>query len=67
MIRPEGPCQDCDARIEGCHGFCDRYTDYRKALDAYNEEVKKKKEEEFVPRRKYTERERKRLKVRGQR
>lgn len=31
------PCKDCTERKVGCHADCDKYKEYRRALDAINQ------------------------------
>ena len=33
----DSPCRKCGDRHIGCHGGCERYSDYRTALDAEKE------------------------------
>ena len=35
---PTSPCKDCPDRTVGCHGGCEKYKDYRAALDAHKEQ-----------------------------
>ena len=30
----QGPCLGCESRHPGCHSECEKYKDYRKALDS---------------------------------
>ena len=30
------PCKDCQDRVPGCHGFCDRYKEWKLRLDELN-------------------------------
>ena len=32
----DGPCHYCKDRKVGCHGKCDKYKEYRKAVDYMN-------------------------------
>lgn len=38
-------CYKCEKRHEGCHGTCEDYLRERKALDEYNEEQRKIKQD----------------------
>lgn len=44
MYKP--PCQNCEQRHRACHSSCETYQQYRKALDKYNEDRRKRKKEE---------------------
>lgn len=37
------PCYKCKDRKVGCHSTCQRYIEFRKALDAANEKIRKEK------------------------
>ena len=67
MKRPENPCYGCDARIEGCHAFCERYTRFAKDNEEYRNFIHEERRKDFVPGRPYTPTERKRKKIGGQR
>lgn len=66
-MKPQSPCLDCDARTEGCHALCQKYKEYKAALDVWNHKVKGAKLKEFVPRKKYTSWEARRYGKGGQR
>lgn len=34
------PCYKCDDRYPGCHGYCEKYLEYRKKLDEVNEKAR---------------------------
>ena len=36
-MKPTSPCLDCQRRHAYCHGSCDDYYEYRRALTKYNE------------------------------
>lgn len=42
-MRPQAPCRNCDERVSGCHGKCDLYLTFRRALDDYNQKVKRQR------------------------
>lgn len=35
---PTSPCKDCPDREVGCHGGCEKYKEYRAALEAHKEQ-----------------------------
>lgn len=35
-MKPQSPCKDCPDRELGCHSKCQKYIDFRKAVDADN-------------------------------
>lgn len=35
-MKPSAPCFGCEQRELGCHSTCERYGEFRKALDEYN-------------------------------
>ena len=37
MRKPQSPCLDCADREPGCHGRCEKYKDFRRDVDAYEE------------------------------
>lgn len=39
------PCKDCQDREPGCHGKCEKYKEFREALDKENA---KRKEEIYI-------------------
>ena len=39
-MKPKPPCHNCENRHIGCHAECEKYIDFRKKLDDYNEVVK---------------------------
>lgn len=39
----KSPCYKCEDRKIGCHGFCEKYKEYRKKYDDLNEKEKKSK------------------------
>lgn len=34
----KSPCMDCKDRVVGCHGSCERYSEYQIVIKDYNEE-----------------------------
>ena len=45
MVRPDSPCKGCEKRAMKCHSSCALYIEYRAQLDAFNEKVRKQKED----------------------
>lgn len=44
MGKPESPCQYCEDRYRLCHSYCERYKEYRRELDKWNEmDIREKK------------------------
>lgn len=43
---PKSSCVNCQERYVGCHSVCDKYKEYRKKLDEFNEAVRKSKNED---------------------
>lgn len=41
------PCKDCQDRKLGCHGKCDKYSEYRKCQDEAN--AKRYKAQKAIP------------------
>lgn len=41
MIEPS--CKDCKERYVGCHSHCEKYLEFRKQLDEYNQKEKEEK------------------------
>lgn len=41
------PCKDCPDRKLGCHGKCDKYSEYRKCQDEAN--AKRHKAQKAIP------------------
>lgn len=39
------PCQDCTNRCLGCHGTCERYKEFRSALDNKNAKIRAEKQQ----------------------
>ena len=37
MAKPYAPCKDCPDRHEACHGHCEKFINYRKAVDEWNQ------------------------------
>lgn len=46
-IKPTAPCKDCPDRTVKCHSTCERYLTFRKNLDKWNNEYKKKRSLDF--------------------
>lgn len=40
------PCLDCAARHAYCHGSCDLYAEYRRALDYHNKLLQEERDHE---------------------
>ena len=38
------PCKGCEDRYESCHASCDKYKEWRKALDAEKAKINKVKD-----------------------
>ena len=34
-MRPMGPCKDCQERTITCHGFCQRYQEFKRQNEEY--------------------------------
>lgn len=67
MKKPENPCYGCDARMEGCHAFCERYDEFYKANAEYRDFIHQQKDKQRKPYgRKFTADERRRKKTGGQ-
>lgn len=68
MKKPENPCYGCDARIAGCHAFCERYDEFYKVNAEYRKHIQEEKSKALSPYgRTYTASERRRKKTGGQR
>ena len=39
MSKPTVPCKDCSERHVGCHGYCERYFEFKKELSEFVSEV----------------------------
>lgn len=37
------PCKDCPDHAMGCHSKCDKYAEFKKQVEEYNETVRKAK------------------------
>lgn len=35
-MKPQSPCMMCPDRYVGCHGKCEKYTEFKVRLDEYN-------------------------------
>lgn len=46
MSKPQSPCLNCESRHSGCHSQCEKYLDFRDALDEYNEVVYNNKQKQ---------------------
>ena len=44
----DAPCKGCDERYAGCHSKCQKYLDFRNALNDYNKEERKKIDAEYM-------------------
>lgn len=42
-MEKKSSCYGCTERHEGCHSSCEKYKEFRKMIDAKNEEAHKKK------------------------
>ena len=42
------PCKHCPDRVVGCHASCEKYINFRKALDERNEEIRRRNNS-YVP------------------
>lgn len=49
MKQPMSPCLDCECRYISCHASCEKYINFRRFLDNYNEIVKDNRDE-FIQR-----------------
>ena len=68
MTKPQIPCvRDCPERSAECHATCEKYAEYRKAMDAYRDSEHEARKKDFVPRKKYTSWEARRYGKGGQR
>ena len=68
MKRPMNPCYECDARTAGCHAYCNRYDEYFKANAEYRRTINEERRKARTPHgREFTDSERRRKKVGGQR
>ena len=45
MTEPRRCCKDCENRTSHCHCDCEEYAEYKKELAAFNEAVKKNREQ----------------------
>ena len=43
-IRDHPPCDRCEERLPGCHGSCEKYQEWRRALTEQNEDVRSAKQ-----------------------
>ena len=41
------PCKGCTERYAGCHGICERYTEWKAAHDKLREDINKTKTAEW--------------------
>lgn len=50
-IRTNGPCKGCTDRTEfgACHSTCEKYIDYKKKVQEYNDKVAAKKRDYYDP------------------
>lgn len=39
-MKPTGPCKGCEMRTAGCHGRCEKYQAFRKALEEWRAKVR---------------------------
>lgn len=68
MTKPQIPCvRDCPERSAECHAACEKYAEYRKAMDIYRDSEHEARKKDFVPRKKYTSWEARRYGKGGQR
>lgn len=44
----EAPCKQCSERYAGCHSKCQKYQEFRGALDDYNKEERKRSDFEYI-------------------
>lgn len=43
------PCKGCEDRIAGCHGKCENYKEWKRAIGSYTEEVRQARAREHPP------------------
>lgn len=48
---PQGPCKDCEDRAPGCHGYCEKYKEYRQELAEYKTKMSRARAWENILRR----------------
>ena len=57
MKKPIPPCLKCEDRVvedpdhggRNCHDYCEKYIEFRKAMDEYNKEIARLKGETKIP------------------
>lgn len=40
MTIPNEPCKDCKSRTVGCHSTCEKYEQFKKEMEEYNNTIK---------------------------
>jgi len=47
-VRNNPPCYKCEERVQGCHGRCERYQEWRAVLEGQNEAEHYQKQKQLI-------------------